>query len=182
MQKLIFCFIALFVLFFACKQNSKQELQQESKQQISTTTEELPVSTPIPPPQTPSQANDKPYKKIDQANAKDLVYPSEFTKWGIPQFKGATMENNIMLDGPQGQYGQRIRMNCKAEFNTVMDFYTKQLGKNDWTENENMKQSKEQDDIKFYSTNYEKDNRTLMLAITQLAPGNISVLQILKDN
>lgn len=183
MQKLILYFIALFVLFFACKQaNSEQAATSNNPTNTSTvtkTSEKAPVPTPIPPPQTPTKA---PFKQVEQAPAKDLVYPKEFISFGIPQFSGATMENNTKLDNDVGKYGRRIKMNSKASFDEVMDFYAKELVQNGWVKNAKMDRLKEDEGIKFYTTNYEKDEHTLMIAITRLTPNNISILNLLKEN
>lgn len=182
MQKLLFYFMALFVLFFACTQ--EQAATDAQKGQIASTKnasdkEEIPVATPIPPPQVPANPN---LKAVPQAPQEDLVYPKDYVELGVLQFKGAKMDNNLKLDNSQGKYGRRIKMTSNASYDEVFDFYKKSLEKNGWTQNEKMNKTMQDEDIKFFSTNYVKENHTLMLSLTALGQEKVSIMQILKEN
>lgn len=179
MQKLLFYFIALFVLFFACTQNPSEE---ETNTKVSTSATpdatEVVTPTPIPPPQKPTPD----LKPIPQASQKDLVYPERFQTAGINKFKGAKITNNNILDNSQGKYGQRINMKSTAKYEDVLSFYKADLENNGWKHNTAMDNSLKDEDVIFFSTNYTKDNYTLMLSVTGLGKDNTSVIKILKEN
>ena len=184
MQKLLSYFIALFVLFFACTQSPPVEKQSDISTLTTNATtikkEEIPTPTPIPPPSVPPGAFDK----VKQAPAKDLVYPKEFKNMGIKMYSGAKMENNVVIDNNAGKFGRQTRMTCAANFEEVYDFYTNSLPKNGWEKNAKMDKSHQDEDVKYFSTNYMKDNYTLMVAITEMGAGSnvVSVSQVLKGN
>ena len=185
MQKLLLYFIALFVLFFACTSNNSESGagNATSAASVNASGEEgLPVSTPIPPPNTPGQD----IKPVEQAPKKDLVYPKEFLKLKVPEFANAKVENNTMLENSQGKYGQRVKLGCNASYEKVNNFYATELVKNGWVKNDTMDKSKsfEEEDIRHFSTNYMRDEEayTLMLSITAVGANNISILLLLKEN
>ena len=183
MQKLLLYFIALFILFFACTADQTDTDGKTTAPAITAGTpvaEDLLVPTPVPPPNVPGSN----IKAVEQAPKEKLVYPKDFLDFGIPKFPEAKVTNNIMLDNSQGKYGQRISLSCSAPYDKILDFYTKALEKNGWTKNAKMDKTIQDEDVRFYTTNYKTENEshTLMLALTELGPENITVLQILKEN
>jgi len=189
MQKLLFYFIALFVLFFACSQNETTSKDKTNNQTTSITSpnqrtkpaDNVPVPTPIPPPQNPENDKNK-GKPVPQAPKKDLKYPKEYTRLGISKFNGAEIKNNLLLDNDQGKFGRRIKMNCSAPYDEVMTFYKTSLLKNGWVKNDAMDKSHQDADVTFFATNYTKDEYTLMVSFTKLGSNLTSVSQILKEN
>ncbi|MFT5168120.1 MAG: hypothetical protein ACI8P3_003359 [Saprospiraceae bacterium] len=183
MQKLFLYFIALFVLFFACTPDQPESDTENTTLSVSANTpvaEDLPVATPIPPPDVPVQN----IKAVEQAPKKDLVYPKQFLKFKIPKFTNSKVENNTMVDNSQGKYGQRVKLDCSASFEKVNDFYAKELVKNGWVKNDAMDKSFQEEDIRHFSTNYMRDEEkyTLMLAITKGGVNNVSTVLLLKEN
>ena len=193
MQKLLFYFIALFVLFFACSQNETTTKDKTDNQALSITSpdkktkpaDNIPVPTPIPPPLSPEdkKASDKPFAKpVPQAPKGDLKYPKKYTELGISKFNRAEIKNNLLLDNDQGKYGQRIKMNCPASFDEVMTFYKTSLLRNGWIRNEAMDKSHQDEDVTFFATNYIKDGYTLMVSFTGISSDLTAVSQILKED
>lgn len=172
MQKLAFYFVSLFILFFACTQ--------EPNTTTDTGNDGI-KSTPIVPSSPASQPRNIP-KPVPQAAAADLVYPKEYKEFGIPKFKNAKMENNVPLENAQGKYGRRIKLTCKGTYDEVIKFYDDALVKNGWKQNHNMDNTQDGDGLKYFSTNYVKDDFTFLLSVLDAETEDILVNQILKQN
>lgn len=193
MQRLLFYFFALFVLFFACKQANTDT--QNSVSNTTTTTnntnnstvpntpvaESSPTLAPTPPANIPEE-KDKGYKQVKQAPKSELYYPKEYTKMGVNQFSGSTVENNIFLENNKDKFGRRVKLNCPASYEEVLNFYTKSLSQNGWFKNADMDQSGGDEDIKYFSTNYKKDDFTLGFVLLKTGPNSAVVTKILKEN
>lgn len=191
MQKLLSYFVALFVLFFACTQNQtetttvdKNSTNPNSAPSTSVSNPQATASsegispTPIPAPEEPKTN----IKTVPQAPKKDLKYPQRFRDEGIPQLAKSAVGNNLILENNQGKYGQRIKLTATGSHKSALDFYTKALENNGWVKNIKMDKTVNDEDVDFFSTNYSKDDYTLMLAITGTSNGALYIDQILKEN
>ncbi len=178
MQKLFTYFIALFVLFFACTQAPEKNDTNATANQNNTSEGIAPTKiTPVNPSKLPNN-----YNHVDQASQNDLTYPKEFSNMGIPQFKGAKMDNNVPIKNDVGKYARRIKMTCSGSFDEVKTFYKSQLEKNGWEQNNKMNRTGEDEDVQYFVTNFTKDNYTQMFTIIDMGANGVSILQILKEN
>ncbi len=181
MQKIIFYFFGLFVLFYACTTNQSEPQNTNAPGAVNkSNADEVPVATPIPPPNLAGKS----YKKVKQASSKDLVYPKRYEELGVPKFSNAKIENNIMLDNDFGKYGQRIKLACSGDYDQILDFYAEKLVENGWVKNDEMDKTLEDEDIRFFSTNYMKNGAeyTLMFSATDIGNNKVSISQIVKEN
>jgi len=184
MQKLALYFVALFILFYACSQDQSDTTTPSQPEEVTNLSSkekanEGITATPIPAPETPESRG---FKSVPQAPKKDLVYPKRFSDMGITSYKGATITNNNLLENSKGKYGQRINMRCPGTYEEVLKFYDIALAKKGWKQNKDMDKLYTDSDISHFSTNYSKDNYTLMHAVTKPGAEQIIVMQILKEN
>jgi len=185
MQKLALYFVALFILFYACSQDQSdtpsQTQQEKTKLNAGNETKDKGIaSTPIAAPKTPPES--KGFKEVPQAAKKDLTYPKRFLEMGITKYKGATVTNNNLIENSRGMYGQRINMRCPGTYEEVLKNSMAALVKKGWVQNKEMDKSHEDPDVSHFSTNFTKDNYTLMHAVTRPGSEEIMIMQILKEN
>jgi len=184
MYKLSICFLCISVLFFACTQESSTDSDgKKGFKNISPldkdAEKDIPVPTPIPPPNVPAAPV---IKSVPQAPKKDLKYPKEFNDMGVSMYKGTSVENNVVLDNSQGKFGRRIKLSGNDSFEKVMEFYAEDLVKKGWAKDSKMDKVRRDEHVTYFSTNYTKDNYTLMHSIMATSQGKVNITQILKEN
>ncbi len=201
MQRLFFYFLSLFIIFFACTENTQYSTKDNVVVAEPPATTKRPNAIVSETPSNPEASSIKTHsvpntsappatkmdesripQAVEQAGAKDLVYPPAFKDFDIPMYKKADITNNIMLENSKGKFGQRLMLDCPGSLQEVYNFYDGSLLKNGWERNKTMDKEQSDADYHYRSALYDKDGFSLSVSLMDVKQGIVKVNQILKQN